>query len=82
MTWAEEFSHGYDEWTAGVTEDIDFYVGLAAEAGGPVVELAIGSGRVAVPIALATGRTGHRRGHITGHARTRRGAVPTRRAWS
>ena len=55
MTWAEEFSHGYDEWTAGVTEDIDFYVGLAAEAGGPVVELAIGSGRVAVPIALATG---------------------------
>ena len=55
MTWAEEFSHGYDDWTAAVTEDIDFYVGLAVEAGGPVVELAIGSGRVAVPIALATG---------------------------
>jgi SAM-dependent methyltransferase len=55
MTWAEEFSHGYDDWTAGVTEDIGFYVGLAVEAGGPVVELAIGSGRVAVPIALATG---------------------------
>jgi SAM-dependent methyltransferase len=56
MTWAEEFAHGYDEWTAGVTDDIDFYVGLAVEAAGPVVELAIGSGRVAVPIALATGR--------------------------
>ena len=55
MTWPEEFSHGYDDWTAGVTEDIDFYVGLAVEAVGPVVELAVGSGRVAVPIALATG---------------------------
>jgi SAM-dependent methyltransferase len=55
MTWAEEFSQGYDDWTAGVTDDIGFYVGLALEAGGPVVELAIGSGRVAVPMALATG---------------------------
>ena len=45
MTWAEEFARGYDEWTAGVTDDIDFYVGLAVEAAGPVVELAIGSGR-------------------------------------
>jgi len=56
MTWPEEFAEGYDEWTAGVTADIDFYVGLAGEADGPIVELAIGSGRVAVPIALATGR--------------------------
>ena len=56
MTWPEEFSYGYDEWTAGVTDDIGFYVGLAREADGPIVELAIGSGRVAVPIALATGR--------------------------
>jgi SAM-dependent methyltransferase len=56
MTWPEEFAHGYDRWTAGVTADIDFYVGLAGEADGPIVELAIGSGRVAVPIALATGR--------------------------
>ncbi|HET9666305.1 MAG TPA: class I SAM-dependent methyltransferase [Desertimonas sp.] len=56
MTWAEEFSYGYDDWTAGVTADIDFYVGLAREAGSPIVELAIGSGRVAVPIALATRR--------------------------
>ena len=56
MSWPEEFSHGYDEWTAGVTADIGFYVGLAGETDGPVVELAVGSGRVAVPIALATGR--------------------------
>jgi SAM-dependent methyltransferase len=57
MTWPEEFAHGYDQWTAGVTADIDFYVGLACESDvdGPIVELAIGSGRVAVPIALATG---------------------------
>ena len=39
-----------------LTADIDFYVGLAREADGPIVELAIGSGRVAVPVALATGR--------------------------
>jgi hypothetical protein len=39
---------------AGVTADIGFYVGLAREADGPVVELAIGSGRVAVPVAAAS----------------------------
>ncbi|MET0324065.1 MAG: hypothetical protein ABW219_02495, partial [Ilumatobacteraceae bacterium] len=52
--WSEEFSHDYDDWTADVTDDIDFYVGLALEADGPVVELAIGSGRVAVPMASST----------------------------
>ena len=56
MTWPEEFADRYDEWTAGVTADIDFYVELAGEANGPIVELAVGSGRVAVPIAVATGR--------------------------
>ena len=56
MTWPEEFADGYDEWTASVTADIGFYVRLAGEADGPIVELAVGSGRVAVPIALATGR--------------------------
>ena len=56
MTWPDELAHGYDERTVGVTDDIAFYVGLAAEADGPIVELAIGSGRVAVPIARATGR--------------------------
>jgi len=56
MTWPEEFADRYDEWTAGVTADIVFYVELAGEANGPIVELAVGSGRVAVPIAAATGR--------------------------
>jgi len=56
MTWPDEFAEGYDQWTAGLTADVDFYVGLARESDGPIVELAIGSGRVAVPIALATGR--------------------------
>ena len=40
-----------------MTEDIPFYVELAREADGPIVELAVGNGRVAVPVALATGRT-------------------------
>jgi ubiquinone/menaquinone biosynthesis C-methylase UbiE len=39
-----------------MTADVPFYVGLATEADGPLVELAIGSGRVAIPVAQATGR--------------------------
>jgi SAM-dependent methyltransferase len=40
-----------------MTEDIPFYVELAREAHGPIVELAVGNGRVAVPVAQATGKT-------------------------
>ena len=40
-----------------MTEDVPFYVELAREAEGPVVELAVGNGRVAVPVAQAIGRT-------------------------
>lgn len=43
----------YDPWSASVTEDVDFYVSLAVEAGSPVVELGVGTGRIAVPTALA-----------------------------
>ena len=43
----------YDPWSRSVTEDIGFYVDLAVESGGPVVELAVGTGRIAVPIARA-----------------------------
>jgi SAM-dependent methyltransferase len=57
ITWDEEFSQRYDEWSANMTADIPFYVGLARQAVGPLVELAVGNGRVAVPVALATGRT-------------------------
>jgi ubiquinone/menaquinone biosynthesis C-methylase UbiE len=54
----EGFAAVYDAWSAHMTEDVDFYVDLAREAGdGPIVELAVGSGRVAVPVALETGRT-------------------------
>jgi ubiquinone/menaquinone biosynthesis C-methylase UbiE len=56
VSWDEAFARRYDEWSAGMTEDVPFYVSLALEAGGPVVELAVGSGRVAIPVAQATGR--------------------------
>lgn len=56
MSWDESFARRYDEWSAHITEDVAFYVELAREAHGPVVELAVGSGRVAVPVAQATGR--------------------------
>ena len=57
-------SSWYDAWAArydddrstDVAADVAFYVGLAREADGPVVELAVGTGRVAIPVAQATGR--------------------------
>src|SRR5438128_5769343 len=39
-----------------MTADVAFYVELAGQADGPLVELAIGNGRVAIPIAQATGQ--------------------------
>ncbi len=56
MSWDDAFSHRYDEWAAEMTADIAFYVELAREADGPLVELAVGNGRVAIPVAQATGR--------------------------
>jgi ubiquinone/menaquinone biosynthesis C-methylase UbiE len=56
MSWDEAFAQEYDAWSAHMTEDIPFYVGLAREADGPVVELAVGNGRVAIPVARAIGR--------------------------
>jgi ubiquinone/menaquinone biosynthesis C-methylase UbiE len=56
MSYDEAFSHRYEEWSADMTADIPFYVQLARDADGPVVELAIGNGRVAVPVAQAIGR--------------------------
>jgi ubiquinone/menaquinone biosynthesis C-methylase UbiE len=57
MTWDEGFARRYDEWAADMTEDVAFYVELAREADGPIVELAVGNGRVAIPVAEATGRS-------------------------
>jgi ubiquinone/menaquinone biosynthesis C-methylase UbiE len=51
------FAPIYDEWAADMTEDVEFYVQLAAEADGPVVELGVGTGRVAIPIAERVGKT-------------------------
>jgi ubiquinone/menaquinone biosynthesis C-methylase UbiE len=56
MSWDEGFADRYDEWSAEMTEDVPFYVELARETEGPLVELAVGSGRVAIPVAEATGR--------------------------
>jgi SAM-dependent methyltransferase len=50
------FAAVYETWSAGMTEDVPFYVDLAHEADGRVVELAVGTGRVAVPVAQAIGR--------------------------
>jgi SAM-dependent methyltransferase len=57
MSWNEAFAERYGEWAAEMTEDVPFYVSLAREADGPVVELAVGTGRVAVSVAEAIGRT-------------------------
>lgn len=56
MSGYDGFAPIYDQWSADMTEDIEFYVELAREAEGPVVELAVGTGRVAIPIAERTGR--------------------------
>ena len=56
MSWDESFARRYDEWAAPMTEDVDFYVTLARQADGPLVELAVGNGRVAIPVAQATAR--------------------------
>jgi SAM-dependent methyltransferase len=53
----DPFAAVYDDWSRHVTEDVPWYVELAREADGPVVELAVGNGRVAVPVAAALGRS-------------------------
>jgi hypothetical protein len=55
MSWDEAFARRYDEWSAHMTDDVAFYVELARETDGPLVELAIGNGRVAIPVPQATG---------------------------
>jgi SAM-dependent methyltransferase len=56
VSWDEAFADRYAQWSAHMTADVAFYVGLARQADGPVVELAIGNGRVAIPVAQATGQ--------------------------
>ena len=56
MSEYDAFAAVYDDWSSHMTEDVPFYVELAREAEGPVVELAVGNGRVAIPVARETGR--------------------------
>jgi ubiquinone/menaquinone biosynthesis C-methylase UbiE len=56
MSRDEPYASRYEQWSAHMTADIPFYVSLALEADGPLVELAVGNGRVAIPVAEATGR--------------------------
>jgi len=56
VSWDEAFADRYEEWSANMTADVGFYVELAREADGPLVELAVGNGRVAIPVAQATGK--------------------------
>jgi SAM-dependent methyltransferase len=52
----EPFAAVYDRWVEAAPDDVPFFVELAREADGPVVELAVGTGRVAIPVARAIGR--------------------------
>ena len=52
----DAFAPIYDDWSAHMTEDVAFYIELARETEGPLVELAVGNGRVAIPVARETGR--------------------------
>jgi SAM-dependent methyltransferase len=55
-SWYDAWADRYDERSTGVAADVPFYVALAREADGPLVELAVGTGRVAIPVAQATGK--------------------------
>ncbi len=55
-SWYDAWADRYDDRSTGVSADVSFYVALAREADGPLVELAVGTGRVAIPVAQATGR--------------------------
>ena len=52
----EPFAAIYDRWMEAAPDDVPFFVDLAREADGPVVELAVGTGRVAISVARAIGR--------------------------
>ena len=57
MTEYDAWAGVYDAWTGGVADAaLPFYVELAREADGPIVELAVGTGRVAIAIAQQTGK--------------------------
>jgi SAM-dependent methyltransferase len=54
MSEYDAFAAFYDEWASVMTEDVPYYVELARESDGPLVELGVGNGRVAIPVARET----------------------------
>jgi len=53
----DSIASAYDRWPAiTAVEDVPFYVELAREADGSVVELGVGTGRVAAAVARETGK--------------------------
>src|SRR5437660_7711960 len=69
-SWYDAWADRYAEWSTGVAADVPFYVGLARETNGLLVELAVGTGRVAIPVAQATGRRVVGIDSTKGHSRT------------
>src|SRR4051812_31249867 len=55
-SWYDAWADRYEEEGSARAADVPFYVGLAGNADGPLVELGFGTGRVAIPVAQATGR--------------------------
>jgi SAM-dependent methyltransferase len=55
-SWYDAWADRYEERGSPPAADVGFYVGLARDADGPLVELAVGTGRVAIPVAQATGK--------------------------
>jgi SAM-dependent methyltransferase len=47
----DDIASFYDAWSVSVTEDVAFYLEEARRAGGPVIDLGVGTGRIAIPIA-------------------------------
>jgi SAM-dependent methyltransferase len=56
MSAYDPFAPTYELWAAQMIEDVAFYVELAREADGPIVELAVGTARVASVVARETGK--------------------------
>src|ERR1044071_3895573 len=56
-SWYDAWADRCDDRSTTVAADVPFYVALAREADGLLVELAVGTGRVAIPVARATGRS-------------------------
>ncbi len=56
MEFYDRLAPDYEAWSRKAPRDIGFYVDLALQSAGRIIELAVGEGRVAVPVAKATGQ--------------------------